>query len=396
LYDYNFGYSVENEAKVFTKFSKDVESRNDFPSRIIYSDRKIYQSNVEGFDRYRATAFFDLPETDGDLTKLVKLNNDNVYSIQEDVVTILPINKRIIEDADGGQLSISTDTFITTPAYILQNNGSQHIRTVKTSHDNIFFVDVRRREVVKLGGSSQGKISDLGQHTYFEEVLDFNERIEDRFLFAGYDFQNEEYLVSMMQDFDTNYDNTLSGDPVVKDKFTMIWSDKINAWTSNLEVPVFSDIKGYVDSGKYFYMLGERDVDLVIERMYDGEGFGELMGGYINSEVSMIANPEPSESKTFDVLKIDSSNRLSNVTITVEKEIQIGDSVMPAVSLDIRPREDFYITPNIRNQNGARMRGRYAVLNFVLNNGVNTPEVSFNKLMTEYRVSSKRTDRRRR
>ena len=82
--------------------------------------------------------------------------------------------------------------------------------------------------------------------------------------------------------------------------------------------------------------------------------------------------------------------------MTVEKEIQLGDSLMPAVSLNIVPREDFYIVATIRDQNNARMRGRYAVVNFELNNGVNTPEVSFNKLLTDYRVSSKRTDNRRR
>lgn len=386
-YPYNFSYSIENAARVFTSRSETEENRTEFPARIVYSNQKVFQTDVEGFDEYEALSFFDLPEEYGGITKLIQLANGNVYSIQESGVAVIPINKTVIEDGTGQQLVINSSTLINQPQYILNENGSQHIRSVKNSETNIFFMDAEKREVFKIGGANDGKISDQGLYSSFLEKLESNTKIPDRNIVSGYDFNNNEYWIGYNAYTDTEYNNNV-GTPVVKDPFIYVWSDKINAWNTELALNENTSILYMVFAKSDTYIFGNKSNNsYVIEEMYTGNVTGEILGEVVPSEVTLSVNPDVTYGKTFDVLRIDSNNQLSSVEVLVEKENGTPDqtTIMDAA---LRPRHDGYEIPTLRDARGARMRGKYAEIKLVMNNG-DERSVNITSLMTKYRLSSR-------
>jgi len=368
-YPYNPGYSVENELKIWV--SKDISENNriKFPSRVVFSDQKIFQTDVEGFDRFRAFSFFDLPEDRGSITKLIKLPNENVYSIQESSVVILPINKNVLEDSLGGQLVVNSDTLINKPSYIMNQNGSQHIRSVKVSDNSIFFMDANKKEVFKIGGGSgvDGKISEIGLHSSFDRLLKTINKIPDNKIVSGYDYNNSEYWIGVKSHSDLNHKTGINND--VK-QFQFVWSDKMSFWTTEILFNENTSPEYLTNSVKSFFLLGEDyESNMILEEVYEGEGHGTILGSKVHSEISLVINSEESFGKTFDVLRIDSNNRLTSAKALVFKEDGM-DNQETSLNLNRKPRHDGYEVPMLLDSKKGRLRGKYCILSLLMDNVV--------------------------
>ena len=388
-YPYNPGYSVENELKVWVSKSNIEESRLKYPSRIIYSDQKIFQTDVEGFDRFRAFSFYDLPEDHGGITKLTKLPNDNVYVIQESAVAVLPINKNIIEDSTGGQLVVNSSTLINTPTYILNQNGSQHIRSVINSDTSIFFMDAAKREVFKIGGGegSDGKISENGMHSEFLDRLMSKCGIPDMEVVSGYDLNNNEYWIGVNGYTDKEFQDG-TGVDVLKEPFHYIWSDKLGAWMTEISLSQATTAKKVIYSGSLYYLIGiDSDNELSIESLYEGDIYGRILKSSNESSIKFVINPEEPFGKTFDVLRIDSSNRCDRAIALIHREEPLPP-LQTAIDLNRRPRHDSYEVPMLLAQNKQRVRGKACELELFIAND-NTTEVKLLNVMTKYRLSSR-------
>lgn len=395
LYPYNFGYSVENEVKTWISKSNIDTNRLSYPARIIFSDQKVFQSDVEGFDRYRALSFYDLPEEYGGITKLIKLANDNVYSIQARGVCVIPINKNVLEDGNGSQIVVNSTTLINKPQYILNKNGSQHIRSVKASDTSIFFMDAKNREVFKIGGDSDGKISDNGMYSAFLQELTTISGIPDRKVVAGYDLNNNEYWIGVNKYTDVEYivDPQNPTGPTIpqniqKDTFLSLWSDKMGAWTSDLVIAPTTKIDYFVFANSLSYILGQKTAtNVVLEEMYTGQVTGRILGEINQSKIKISINPDEPIGKVFDVLRIDANERLDSLVMTVFKETGVASQIAN-MNLNIKPRHDGYELPVLRDANRQRLRGKYCIAEFTMNNGDNR-EIKITGILTKYRVEAR-------
>ena len=386
-YPYNFGYSIENGVKVWTSRSVTEENRLLYPSRIIFSDQKVFQTDVEGFDRYRVGSTYDMPEDYESITKLTILSNGNVYCIQESGVSVIPINKNVVEQSDGSQMIINNTTLINNPQFLMTKNGSQHIRSVNNSADYIYFLDANKREAFTIGGPQGGKISELGLHSEFLVNFESFSGISDIDIVSGYDFNNEEYWIGIngYEDAKVVNDTTTL---INRDTFLFVWSEKAGYWRSKIEINPATKILDVVYSKSELYILGKKENNsYVVEEVYTGDVKGQILGSVNPSEVTVVINPERNLGKTFDVLRIDSNERVDNVEITVEKENGTTDQVT-LMNANISPRHDGYEFPVLYDSNGARMRGKYALARIIMNNGDNR-EVRILSLSTKYRLSAR-------
>lgn len=384
-YPYNPGYSVENELKIWVNVSNTEENRLEYPARIVYSDQKIFQTDVEGFDRYRAFSFYDMPEEYSGITKLIKLANDNVYVIQESAVAVIPINKSVIEDSTGGQMVINSNTLINPPTFIMNENGSQHIRSVRNSDTNIFFMDAAKREVFKIGGGqSDGKISDNGMYSEFLNRLESLCGIPDHKVVSGYDFNNNEYWIGINSYDDKDFNDQA----IVRDRFLYVWSDKIGAWMTEL---VFaSDVEPlYMRfSHSLPYLLGvNQSQSVVIESLYNGDVYGRLLGSIESSSLTFVVNEDEPQGKTFDVLRIDSNERLSSANAVVYKESNQNPQET-TLNLNVKPRHDSYTVPMLLDSRRSRLRGKYCEITLFMNNG-NQIKIDVMNVITKYRLSAR-------
>ena len=390
-YPYNFSYSLENINRTWVSRSETESERLEFPARIIHSRQKVYQSDIEGFDRYDATSIFDLEETYESLTKLTILSNGNVYAVQELAVSVIPINKNIIEQSDGNQMVVNRSVLINKPQFLLTENGSQHLRSVITSDNTIYFLDANKREAFRVGGGKDSSVTEMGLHSVFLDKFESFSGLKDVNIVSGYDFNNREYWIGfnehtdvLIQSDDTG--TTTTGIP--RDAFMAVWSDKGNFWMTSIVLKNTTKILDLVFSKSEFYLLGKKaDNSYVIEELYTGDVKGKILGEVNPSEVSVVVNAERNFGKSFDVLRIDSSERLDNVELTVEKE----DGVVSQVALmnaNVRPRHDGYEFPVLYDANGARLRGKYAIARLIINNG-DGKEINIVSLSTKYRLSSR-------
>lgn len=388
-YPYNPGYSVENELKIWVSRSNVEQDRFEFPARIAFSDQKVFQTDIEGFDRFRANSFYDLPEDFGGITKLTKLPNDNVYTIQESAVAVLPINKNVIEDSTGGQLVVNSGTLINQPSYIMNENGSQHIRSVVNSDTHIFFMDANKREIFKIGGGGQdGKISDNGMHSEMFRQLESHSGIPDHKVVSGYDFNNNEYWIGVNSYEDTPYESNEAQTIVTRPTFHYVWSDKLGAWMTEMSLNASTEARYLVYSHSLYYMLGTTaNGELALEAMYEGDVYGRMLGQDNESSIKFVVNPDEPFGKTFDVLRIDSSNRLDRATAVVHRE-----NPLPPLTTDInlnrQTRHDSYEVPMLLAQGNQRIRGKACEIEMFMTNG-NTIPVEVVNVLTKYRMSSR-------
>ena len=390
-YPYNFSYSLENINRTWVSRSETESKRLEFPARIIHSRQKVYQSDIEGFDRYDATSIYDLEETYESLTKLTILSNGNVYAIQELAVSVIPINKNIIEQSDGNQMVVNRSVLINTPQFLLTENGSQHLRSVITSDSTIYFLDANKREAFRVGGGKDSSVTEMGLHSVFLDKFESFSGLKDVNIVSGYDFNNREYWIGFNNHTDVliqSDDEVTTTTEIPRDAFMAVWSDKGNFWMTSIVLKNTTNILDLVFSKSEFYLLGKKeDNTYVIEELYTGDVKGKILGEVNPSEVSVVINADRNFGKSFDVLRIDSNERLDNVELTVEKE----DGVVSQVALmnaDVKPRHDGYEFPVLYDANGARLRGKYAIARLIMNNG-DGKEINIVSLSTKYRLSAR-------
>jgi hypothetical protein len=388
-YPYHFGYSIDNIIKAFINEDEDIGGSREvkYPARIAYSDRHVPNSNDGSYGRFRTLAFYDLSETYGAITKLIKLSNENVYSLQESGVSVIPIGRNVIEDSTGGQLVVNSDTLINTPQYLYTNNGCQHIRSVVNATKGMFFIDARTAEVFRVGEGEDGKVSDLGMFSYFEEKLESNGGIPEWVLSGAYDFAREEYIIHSEGFTETDYINQA---PKVRLPFSVVWSQKINGWISEMDIGGYN-LKRYVTFKNGLVALGDDGTSFNIEGMYLGNEKGKVLGSIHDSSMSLILNPEGTFAKTFDNLRVDSSNRLTEMEVKVYNEVEQADKGTGRFTLNVSPRQGGYEVPTIRDEvSNGRMRGKYCECIFYIDNSEGSRDVKINNVTLKYRMSENR------
>lgn len=360
-YPYNFSYSVKNLSKVFRNFQQNNDENTDYGSRIIYTDKHIINSLDDNFARIRIGSKYDMDASFGDIEKLSRLSND-VYCLQRNGFSYIPIGKRTIEDGNGGEMVINTTDTITAPQYMLTKNGCQDIATVKESKNSLLWLDRERREVFMFQGkgSQPSRISDLGMNSYF------NENISNE-VWAAYDFDKEEYHIQI-------------------NVYSVVFSEKLGVWTSRL----FTGIENRLFSGSDgLNVIGTKNNGVGIERMYAGSDYGSILDDYLSCEIELISNEDIDASKVFDAIRIDSTYQMSTGRMKVNTD---NNTLLDTqnYALPIRQaREGGYEIYTIRDFNtGQRMRGKAMIIK--IGDVDTTNHLSVASVITKYRISNKR------
>lgn len=376
-YDYNFGYSVQNTLKSYAGRDFNAKKQLSLPARFIFSDQKVYQSTIEGFDRYRIASYYDLDESFGGITKLIKDNDNRVYALQERAVLFIPINEAVQEFGKGERTLINSNVLVNIPQFVYNNTGCQHIRAVVLTDEGFAFVDFKQREIHRVAKGDRSKISDKGRYGYFNDQM-YPDTFPEKDLFLSYDFNNQQLVFSM----GANH---------------QLWDDRADegkgAWTHSLNTP--GDIRRYVFAGKSFYALGrENSNNISIHQLYFTGNLGQLMGFDTDSAITFIVNPLPSTAKTFDTLALDSTDRSNEAQYTATKQDNSDFPQTVTMNLYQRARQVLYEYPVGRDAVGGRLRGFYATVVLITTNkdaanGIDYRRVRIKSVISKYRLSQR-------
>jgi hypothetical protein len=328
-YGYNINLSKENSDKVFVTKPQYSFTENEFPARVIYSDIKIYNSDQAGFDTVRAADFYDLEEQRYGITKLA-LAGDNLYAIQEKGITYLPTGERQIEQTNADTLAVRSGDVIGRALIIDSKRGSQHIRGIAESGDLVFIPDNINKSVYALAGTELKPIT-KDNETLFRTL--FASEIDESDIIGFYDFVRGEYW--LVAGGRTEVFNPIG-------------------WIGDYE---FTPSSGLYNEG--LYLTGKVGSDLSIYSMYTGSAAPTtLFGEEVVPRVTFIANPESNFPKTFDVLRISSSQPLLKADLTVVGDMNFQTLSTTDVDLNVKLIEGIYKTNGLRtNIERYRLRG---------------------------------------
>jgi hypothetical protein len=334
-YDLNPNHVKENDYKIFVPVDTLFPNVTATKARIIYSDQKVYQGGVEGFDVFRALNFYDLGENFGGITKIDTIGNDT-YALQEKAVTYIAVGERILEQTDANELAVRTGDVIGNTIIIDTNKGCQHMHSVSNTGEVLYFLDNFNKAAYVLSARTLKNISDIGLQSEFRNL--FSTVKPENTIETIYDPVRREWWLS---DVDAN--------------FCYVFNAGLNKWVSNYDFP--DGVLGGTYTNQNLYLLGRDDSGLSVHSMYTNTD-SRLFGEYVVPSVQFIINPEYQFGKQFDNLLVVASDRLNNVDLLVEREVSLGDQAANGLSIDVPSRGlGNYKVKILRDINGARLKG---------------------------------------
>ncbi len=373
-YRYNLNLSRQNDQKIYLPRPAFNFERSEFPSRVVYSDQKVYNTDLFGFDVFRVLNYVDLEEKYGPITKLVT-ETDNLFAIQTRGITLLPAGEVQMQTTDGGSLSVGTGDFIGRPIVINDKRGSQHLRGIVETGDEVFIPDNLNKAVYSLSNKNFKIISDSGQASEFRSK--FGSTIEEKHLVGLYDNVKKEYWIASS--------NPESGN------FCLIYNTGIESWISNYEFDTNNRLQGGVYTNQKLYILGagsDASSNIAVYEMYTGN-YNNLMGSTVTPRVSFVVNPEAGISKTFTNMAFIATERLATIDFGIERETSLGAVAVSGTILDtVNIRyEGNYRLKLPRDADGGRLRGLrlQATVKWLTTNVTS----SLTAVFTKYRFSSR-------
>lgn len=365
-YGYNINYSKESDQKAFVPFNEDEQIVTKFKSRGIFSDQKVYQTDIQGFDIFRVSNIFDLEETYGGITKLT-LVGDDLFAVQESGVAFIPVDAQELSTTTGDTVSVRSGEVVSVPRYISRLYGSQHLKSVVSKDNLSIFADNNNQAIVKLQGGNFELIHENG--IISETNVFLANDISSDSLYGLYDNNRRQYLLV----------NRTS-------PFCWVWDDRLGFWVSQYDFSSENCLYDGVYAYNKFYVLGRNAGNLKIFRMYEGD-YNQLCGTTVTPKVIFSVNPEFDYAKTFDNINIYSTDKLDTLDIVSARETGETNQEVTGIDIDVNRREGNYRVAILRDSDNARIRGMRA--NVTLKWRTDNEQVLLSSVVTKYRLSQR-------
>lgn len=338
-YGYNVNYTTANTEKIFLPPYDGQLNIENLKARVVYSDQKVYQTGVSGFDRIRVSNILDLDETYGGITKLA-LAGDDMIAIQERGTAYLPVDASSTETTDGTTISIRSSEVIGLPTYISRRYGSQHLKSVMQADRTIFFLDNLNQLAVRIADRGLELISEKGAVKQFNDWLSTS--IANDKLVTCYDFVRKQAWFLGVDRCE-------------------IWDDRLGIWVGEYDFPTLSAPLQICNTN----YDGENHLALVATvsagtlkayTMYEGT-YSSLLGSTVTPSVTFAVNDKYEVVKTFDNFVVYSTEKLNTITIIAEKEAGTVGNEVSGIDIDKDRREGNYRVQVPYDVNRARIRG---------------------------------------
>jgi hypothetical protein len=371
-YLYNTNLNKENSQKLFLPVDEVKDVITNYPARILYSDLKVYQTDLEGFDSFRVGSYLDTVETYGGITKL-SVVGDKLFSVQERGVATIPVGERVIETTDTSQLAIRSGEFLAPALYINSSRGSQHLRSFINTGKLLYFLDNENRSVYSLDQSGDlNAISDNGISSFLRD--DLSQGIAEKDIIGVYDPVRGQYWIA-----------NKSGD------FCYVWNNLLNKWETNVTISA-SAIGGGALLDNDLYVVGKDFVttDTSVYSMFSGSN-DNLFGKELVPFVKFSINTEKEISKSYDSILVNSYDKPDSGFVRTGFDGLSG--VAPVTTFLPQRGEGNWKSKIMRNTNGPtdsnndyiqRMRGNHATLELTWETG---SDVKLSSVLTKYRQS---------
>ena len=200
---------------------------------IFFSEPFIPNTAINGLGTfYPDVSFQEYDKSYNSIQKLFSIN-DKLIILQEDKVSKAMVSRAVLFDATGEQnVAISNNVLSSSVPYVGDFGISRNPESFANFGFRSYFVDIKRRVVLRLSQDGLTPISEASMKNfftdYFQEVIDNNKHIGSAFrAYGAYDNKFDEYVVSIP----TISWQSQIGKPKI-DGFTVGFNEPSKRWNS--------------------------------------------------------------------------------------------------------------------------------------------------------------------
>lgn len=316
LYNYNFGYSRENDhAKLLSKDSLE-ENFDRIRGRIHYSNQRLLNGGLNGYDRFLTADQIDVDGQFGDIVAIIRTGDKRHLIIQEDAVAVMFLGRTPVEDADGLTINISSGSIIGYIQYTssMKSIGIQDVNHVQNIGGSVYILDQKRNKVVMLGPS--GAAQDMSDYTVESWLKDE--------LLPSYDTNNPGTINLDVDHVNKRIWITSSADDSGK---AISFSANRSQWESTYKLNNL--FRRMLSSGKrtYGFIKDKISNSIRIFNLYEGGDPNNFMGeeytGHI--EVSLNNGKHAHKQKTLIHTRVVSSKKPDYAEAEIEEDGTVSD-----------------------------------------------------------------------
>lgn len=168
----NTGYSKTDSVKGYFDLNKLIFSREQFHTRVSYSNKHIASSFENNYRNFHPLAYKDYPTNMGQIVTMRELFG-NVILIFENGVGIIPIQERVLAGSGlGGEVFINSGEVLPDKPIILSDRfGCGFEQCVVQGTTALYGVDFLHKKIWRTDGKSFEVISDFKVHDILERIL---------------------------------------------------------------------------------------------------------------------------------------------------------------------------------------------------------------------------------
>ena len=366
IYNNAFG-RVPDAVKSFSK-PFNFNEIEEFKNRVIASDNKINGELIDSWLKFRPLNFLDIDNIYGDINGIMTHNNE-VYAFQDNAVSMLRINPRvIIQDIDGVGLEQGTGQVLQDVMYLSTSSGTKNQFSIVNTPYGIYYYDTLAKEfkiISKNQDTPEGLVK--GLFSYINNVS--NEvNLDNPYLLKGisgnyFNQFKEQYHIVL----DPNGQVPIES---VANNFLAQGYTSFYNYNKPFLIPSQSNLFGIASDFKRVFKMKEGD-------------YGKFTGINYDSSVTLIVNHNADFTKTLDNALFNSVVTISGIevplstltSILVTNDYQTTGEVPLVVNQNVRrkfrewriavPREKdsrnrirsqyFYVTLNFKNEDNKKL-----------------------------------------
>lgn len=249
--------------------------KNQFQTRILYSDVHINDAFKNGFRVFQAMAYRDYPRTYGEITRIIELYG-NLVCIYEHGVVLIPVNERVVSgEGSGGDVFINTNNILPENPKVLSDTfGTQWQESIIKTPFGIYGVDTVGKKVWRTDGNKFELISDFK----IQEFLNDNISLTERELTPIIGIRNvkSHYNAFKYDVMFTFYDNTVGFEEKV---WNICYNEMINQWMT-----FYSWVPSYSASIDNIYFSFDRNTSKWISKLGITKSDNSFSNGIVLTE----------------------------------------------------------------------------------------------------------------
>jgi len=252
-------------------------------------------------------SYKDLPKKYGAVNFIGNFNQ-SIIALQDNKMSIIPVNRGIIEYADG-------DSNISVNSQVMNQHreanadfgvGPLDICSVLIKDGRVFFADRSRQKIIMALGAEMKAISDLEMSSYFEGQFDglANANQGPNRIISGYDPEEDMYYVTMEpRSYDAEneqgsapYSGTTVGFDIANGK----WISRYSFLPTN-----YANI-----DNKFLSCKHDSARNNLFHKHSNTTTYNTFYGTNYASQLSVLSKISPSEVKVFNALSLEGSDNV--------------------------------------------------------------------------------------